>query len=306
MAMSDRLQELQQNPRVQASVKKALQWLGEEENSTVEAVSYGGQGIIFRVESKKYPYPLSIKVPLFDGEKKEAEYQQLIKTDWERMHLGAEKDHTLFPELICCDEQGDFLIRQYLEGTVLNRAIKTASEQERLDMFLRVTVLTEKVFRAFHESKEGCYIIKDYRAKNIMVENGTGNLYLFDCGSAAKEPKDVSPKYTKKPFELGTGDCLTWAPERLMGYKDLIDRRLDFFSYGVLAYHVLYGKLPYTNEEKEELAAWEKYYREYYGAVRNIRQDERLQSVPVNLVEQMIGCLHPDPHKRFCGKLVLS
>ena len=299
-----KLQEIAERELVQQSLKKALEWLGEPENDTVTPMFYGGQGIIFRTESKQYPYPLSIKVPLFDDAYTPQKYRSLIRQDWELQSLGAGEEHKIFPELIFCDAAGDFLIRQYLEGDVLYRAIDALSAAERVQLFLKATTLTAQIFAAFHENRKGGYILRDYRARNVLLEKDSGRLYLIDCGSCKTEKRDIPESYEKQQADLGNGKMFSWSPERLMDWREMIDRRADFFSYGVMAYHILYGSFPYSNSKKDEAEAWYTFYQEYRWAENRIRQDERLKEIPQELIEQLIGCLHPDPHKRFVGKIV--
>jgi len=299
-----RLQEVAERELVQQSLKKALEWLGEPENDTVRPIFCVGQGIIFRLESRQYPYPLSIKAPLYDDDYTVKKYRGMISQDWELQSLGAREDHTIFPELIHCDEDGEYLIRQYLEGEELHEAIRTASTEERLELFLKATTLTAKIFEAFHENSKGSYILRDYRAKNILAEEKTGRLYLIDCGSCRKEKREIPEEYKKDQGDLGNCQFFSWSPERLMDWREMVDRRADFFSYGVLAHHILYGSFPYSNSKKDETEAWQTFYQEYREAEARIRQDARLKTIDPALVEQLIGCLHPDPHKRFVGRIV--
>lgn len=301
---AQKLQELQQNELMQAALKKALLWLGEPENATVQILHKGGQGAIFRAESPKYPYPLSIKTPLFNDKYTVEEFQELLRTDWEIQSLGAKTDHTLFPELVYCDPEGDFLIRQYVEGQELHSAIKTASPQERLELFLKATELTAKVFHAFHDAPPKCYLLRDYRPKNILVENKSHRLYLIDCGSTEVEETNQKKKEKKNLSRLGDGGYESWAPERLLDNRELVDRRIDFYSYGVMSYRILYNKFAYSNEISDPEEAWKVFHQEYHTAEATIRADERLKQIRPELVEQLIGCLHPDAHKRFCGKLI--
>lgn len=301
---TQQLQELQQNELVQAALKKALLWLNEPENTTVELLHMGGQGAIFRVESSKYPYPLSIKTPLFNGDYSKQKFRKLILKDWEIQTFGAKTDHTIFPELIYCDPKGDFLIRQYVEGKDLSSVIKKASPEEQLRLFLQVTALTARVFPAFHKNNSDSYILWDYRTKNILYESKKERMYLIDCGSALKEKREIPEKYEKKMPHLGEPDFSAIIPEWLMDEKELVDRRLDFLSYAIIAYRILYNKKPYANRTSDPEEAWKVFHQEYRAAEALIRADERLKQIHPDLVEQLIGCLHPDAHKRFCGKLI--
>lgn len=302
--MSETLEQLQKNELVQAALRKALLWLKEPGNPTVQALHKGEQGILFRLESPQYPYPLSIKLPLFDGAYSPRKYRNLIRKDWELQAIGAKTDHTIFPELIYCDPQGDFLIREYVEGEDLKQTLQTSSFAERLPLFLQVTELTAKVFPAFHHAAEGAYMLRDYRPKNILVEARKNRMLLIDCGSSKEEPATPPKKYKAAPDNLGENGYESWAPERLLDHRELIDRRIDFFSYGVMAYRILYHQAAYSNSTPEPEAAWRRYHEEYRAAEATIRADERLQQIRPELVEQLIGCLHPDAHKRFCGKFL--
>ena len=298
------INEIAERELVQQALKKALDWLGELENDTVKPMFYGGQGIIFRMESKKYPYPLSIKVPLFDDKMSARRYRRAILKDWALQSVGAKADHTIFPELVACDAEGNYLIRQYLEGNTLHHAIFYASPEERLDLFLKLTELTRKVFDAYHEGSEEKYILRDYREPNIFIEDRTGRMYVIDCGSAYPEKQEIPENYEKWQKGLGQDGFISWSPERLLDWREMVDRRADFYSYGVMAYNVLFGHQVYHNSQTEEVEVWKEFYQQYREAEARIRQDERLKTIPAELVEQLIGCLHPDPHKRFVGRIV--
>lgn len=299
-----KLQELQQSELVQSALKKALHWLDEPENATVQIMHRGGQGAIFRAKSQKYPYPLSIKIPLFDDTYSKREFQNLILKDWESQSLGAKTDYTIFPELVYCDPEGDFLIRQYIEGRTLHSAIRTASPQKRLELFLKATKLTAKVFYAFHDAPQKCYLLRDYRAKNILMEEKSNRLYLIDCGSTKMEVTNQEKKSEKNLRYLGDGGHESWAPERLLDHRELVDRRIDFYSYGVMSYRILYNKIAYSNEISDPEEAWNAFHQKYRAIEATIRADERLKQLRPELTEQLIGCLHPDAQKRFCGKLM--
>ncbi|MEO6364944.1 MAG: serine/threonine-protein kinase, partial [Luteimonas sp.] len=80
---------------------------------------------------------------------------------------------------------------------------------------------------------------RDVKAENVLFDEAERPL-LADFGIALR--KSTDPRVTAAGMAVGSTAYM--APEQARG--DKVDRRVDLYSVGVLAYEMLTGKLPYN------------------------------------------------------------
>lgn len=290
--------------KAREAVYYALSWLGEEGNQTVRKINEGGQGEIYYLESEKHPYPLTIKVPLYNEERRMEKAESLILRDGREMWYASQLLPEYFPQVLVYEESGRFLIREYRPGDMLWEYLRKGGIPDRQLFFHKVTELMEQICDIYHDHPEEPRVFRDFRGGNMVVDPESKRLSLIDCGSVRKEKQNVRKGYHKNLSDLGSGTYTNLPPEQLMDQRELLDRRVDFFSYGITVYYILFLENAYTNRIADVAEAWEQYHKEYAHAVEKIRTSEETKGIAPVLLEQMIGCLHPDVHKRFSGKLI--
>ncbi len=88
---------------------------------------------------------------------------------------------------------------------------------------------------------------RDVKAENVLFDEAERPL-LADFGIALR--KSTDPRVTAAGMAVGSTAYM--APEQARG--DKVDRRVDVYSVGVLAYEMLVGKLPYNAKDALSMA----------------------------------------------------
>ncbi|MDQ3056271.1 MAG: bifunctional serine/threonine-protein kinase/formylglycine-generating enzyme family protein [Pseudomonadota bacterium] len=88
---------------------------------------------------------------------------------------------------------------------------------------------------------------RDVKAENVLFDEAERPL-LADFGIALRKSGD--PRVTAAGMAVGSTAYM--APEQARG--DKVDRRVDLYSVGVLAYEMLMGKLPYSAKDALSMA----------------------------------------------------
>ena len=135
------------------------------------------------------------------------------------------------------DEQHGFIVREFVEGETLGRKlVKGPLElREAVDIAVQVAGALEAahLLRVIH---------RDIKPENIMI-TPAGQAKVIDFG-LARVLRDA-----ERLHDPGTvvGTLLYMSPEQAKG--ESADPRSDIFSFGVVLYEMLTGKLPFAAED---------------------------------------------------------
>ncbi|MFQ5652614.1 MAG: protein kinase [bacterium] len=205
----------------------------------IEKLGEGGMGVVYKADDTKLDRVVALKfLP-----------QHLTTTDTERARFlqearaAAALNH---PNVCVIHEIQDaaeqpFIVMEYVDGKTI-RAMVGATGPLALTEALQYAI---PIGEALHEAHNNGIVHRDIKSENIMV-NAKNQVKVMDFGLAKLKG---SLKLTKSSSTLGT--LAYMAPEQIQGQT--VDARSDIFSFGVVLFEMLTGRLPFGGDYEAAL-----------------------------------------------------
>ena len=204
----------------------------------LEKLGEGGMGVVYKAQDTKLDRIVALKfLPkhlLCDNEAK-SRFEHEAKA-------ASALDHPNIATTYEIDEaEGEcFISMAYIEGKSIKELLKekSFSIQEILD----IAILICEGLTIAHEKE---IVHRDIKSDNIMLSS-RGQVKIMDFGLA--KLRGVS-KVTKTGSTLGTVAYMS--PEQARGEE--VDTRTDIWSFGIVMYEMITGRLPFKSEYEQAL-----------------------------------------------------
>jgi serine/threonine protein kinase len=183
--------------------------------------------------------------------------------------------------LFVCEDDGEqlaFLTMQFLDGETL--AERLARGPMRPEEALPLVAQIANGLSAAHEVG---VIHRDLKSRNIMLvpENGSVRAVVMDFGLACAALDGV---------RTVEGTPAYMAPEQLSGGR--VTDAADQYAFGVVLFEMVTGRLPYSGNTFEEIAAQQ-------ASARNLSPRTYTRDLPDRWVNAIVRCLAKRPEQRF-------
>jgi non-specific serine/threonine protein kinase len=232
----------------------------------------GGMGIVYEAEDTKLKRIVAIKfLPRFISANKEE--RQRFETE---AQAAASLNHPNISTIHSIEEADDriFIVMEFIDGIELKDKIKNGSVQ--IDKAVDIAVQIADGLKAAHKKE---IIHRDIKSANIMITED-GIVKIMDFGLAKiKGGTDVTKIHTT------VGTAAYMSPEQARG--EILDRRTDIWSFGIVLYEMLFGQLPFKGEYEQAIV---------YGILND---EPEFADIPVELNHILSKALAKSPKDRY-------
>jgi len=143
-----------------------------------------------------------------------------------------------------------YLVMEYVEGLTLQDAIDHDGAFA-IPRALHVMVQVARALAAAHEAE---VIHRDLKPNNVVLGTSQGQadfVKLLDFGLAKIFGPEATASLSTQGMLFGTPEYMS--PEQIGGTD--IDHRVDLYSFGILAFELLAGRVPFDGTPVEIMAA---------------------------------------------------
>lgn len=175
-----------------------------------------------------------------------------------------------------------YYVMPYEQGATLRRRL----DKDRLLPLEDAILILRDIADALAYAHENGVVHRDIKPDNVLLSGRHAMVTDFGVAKAATDA--ARARDTSEGVALGTPWYM--APEQIRADPG-IDYRADIYSFGVLAYELLAGRLPYTGEAHHRFLAALK------GAATPLTTHR--SDLPSPLVELVMKCLEKNPDDRW-------
>ncbi|MCA1637577.1 MAG: protein kinase [Acidobacteria bacterium] len=251
----------------------------------IEQIGKGGMGEVYLAQDTKLHRQVALKVLSSDFAQDDDRLRRFVR----EVHVTSSLNH---PNILTIHEIGGgddlhFIASEYVKGETLRQRL------ERENLTLReILEIATQIVMALKAAHEAGIVHRDIKPENIMIRED-GLVKVLDFGLAKlteKTPLDEEAEtrmqvQTQSGMILGTARYMS--PEQARGKE--IDERTDIFSFGIVLYEMLSGKLPFKGETAMDTI----------GAILTKEPAPLSEEVPPQLQYIVEKCLRKDREERY-------
>ncbi len=198
-------------------------------------IGEGGRGVVYKAEDINLQRTVALKFisPHLADNKED------LRALYSEAQSASKLNHPNITTIYEIGHSGKhhFIAMEYLGGVTLKEKIK----QESFDLS-RILDLSIPMLEGIKAAHEKNIVHRDIKSENVMLA-GSGAIKVMDFGLARSLERD---NVTKVSVTLGTVAYMS--PEQIEGSK--VDQRSDIYSFGVVLYEMLTGRLPFVGEHE--------------------------------------------------------
>jgi serine/threonine protein kinase/Tfp pilus assembly protein PilF len=241
----------------------------------LEKLGEGGMGVVYKAEDTKLKRTVALKFLPRGLEAHEPERARFLQEAQAASALNHPNVCTIYD---IADQDGQqFIVMEFVEGKTLRQIIPVQKMQDAITYAIQIG-------EALQEAHSKGVVHRDIKTDNIMV-NTKNQVKVMDFGLAKLKG---SLKLTRTSSTVGT--LAYMAPEQIQGGE--VDARSDIFSFGVVLYEMLTGRLPFRGEHEAAMM---------YSILNE--EPESLQKylldAPSELLHVLNRALEKDPNDRY-------
>jgi len=213
----------------------------------LKEIGKGGMGVVYKAEDTKLNRTVAIKAlaaELVGDEKARTRFLREARA-------ASAIDHQNICTVYEVNEVDDilFFVMQYVDGKTLKKYI--GGRPLPLDQALEFSL---EIADALAEAHRRNVLHRDIKSSNIML-NERNQLKILDFGLAKLiKPSSEDPAHhTVELTQVGTpfGTASYMSPEQARGER--ADARSDIFSFGVVMYEMISGRLPFKGKSSVDV-----------------------------------------------------
>ncbi|MBU0529078.1 protein kinase [bacterium] len=198
-------------------------------------IGEGGRGIVYKAEDVDLKRTVALKFISPHLTDNVEDLERLYQEARSASQLNHPNIATIYE--IGHDGKYNFIAMECIAGETLKSKIQ--KEALSFKEIINIAIETINGIKAAHNNN---IIHRDIKSENIMV-NESGSVKVMDFGLA----RDLDKKnVTKVSSTLGT--IAYMSPEQIEGSK--VDQRSDIYSFGVVLYEMISGRLPFVGEHE--------------------------------------------------------
>ncbi len=249
----------------------------------------GGMGVVYKARDNKLSRDVALKF-LPDHASMTPENRSRFLHE---AKSAAQLNHTNISQIYSIEEDNSgnqFIVMEYIDGIDLQQLIKnhfkypdataelSGNKQESIASY------SLQIVRGLKAAHEKGITHRDIKPANIIVSK-TGEIKILDFGLAKIADTE---RLTKDGSTVGTAAYMS--PEQIQGEES--DRRSDIWSFGVVLYEMVTGKLPFGGVYEHSVM-----YSIMNTDPPPIEKSET--EIPAELESLIFRCLEKEPEERY-------
>jgi serine/threonine protein kinase/Flp pilus assembly protein TadD len=252
----------------------------------IEELGTGGMGKVYRVLDRKLNEEVALKLLkpeiAADGVTLER-FSNEVKLARKIIHKNVGRIYHL------SDEGGNhFITMEYVQGQDLRSLIRQAGQLT----ISKALSIARQVCEGLVEAHKLGVVHRDLKPSNVMIDN-EGNARIMDFGIAHTTKTE---RITDPGIIIGTPEYMS--PEQVEARE--IDQRSDIYSFGIILYEMLTGKVPFEGETPISVAV-------KHLTASPLQPIELNRGIPENINRAVMKCMEKDRTRRYqSSKEVLS